>query len=116
MMKQLPKHHYVPVFYLKEWAVLDKKVYAFKRVHGNKVVATPKPPTHTGYHRGLYWLEGADPEISNRIETILMARIDSNAAVAHQIILANKIADLQKVVRFAWARFVIGLLLRTPAQ
>jgi hypothetical protein len=115
-MDQLPKHHYVPVFYLKQWALLDKKVYTFKRVHGGKVVVTPKPPTHTGYHRGLYWLEGADPEISNRIETILMGRIDSNAAIAHQIILNDKVSSLSKEVRYAWARFVIGLLLRTPAQ
>lgn len=84
--------------------------------YGDKVVATPKPPTHTGYIRGLYWLGGADPVLANRIETILMGRIDSNAAVAHRMILNDSISKLPRNVRLAWPRFVIGLLIRSPAQ
>jgi hypothetical protein len=113
-MNKLPKHHYVPVFYLKQWVGADGKLVAFTRPHGDKVVATPKPPTHTGYVRGLYWLEGSDPEIANRLETIIMGRIDSNAAIAHQLILRDDISSLSKDVRIAWARFIVGLLLRSP--
>jgi hypothetical protein len=110
---KLPKHHYIPVFYLKQWTK-DGRVTAFRRLHG-KVVATPKPPTHTGYVRGLYWLEGAEPSLANRIETLLMGRIDNNAAIAHQMILNDQIHSLPKVVRLAWSRFIVGLLIRSPA-
>ena len=110
---KLPKHHYVPVFYLKKWAV-DGKVTAFRR-YQDKVVATAKPPTHTGYVRGLYWLEGADPAVANRIETLLMGRIDHNAAIAHRTILNESVNSLSKEIRLVWSRFLVGLLLRSPA-
>lgn len=110
---KLPKHHYIPVFYLKHWAK-NGKVTAFRRLH-DKVVATPKPPTHTGYVRGLYWLEGADPTLANRIQTLLMGRIDHNAAIAHQMMLNDSVDSLPQIVRLAWSRFVVGLLLRSPA-
>jgi len=110
---KLPKHHYVPVFYLKQWSK-NGKVTAFRRLH-DKVVATPKPPTHTGYVRGLYWLEGADPALANRIETLLMGHIDHSAAIAHQMMLNDSIDNLPRAVRLAWSRFVVGLLLRSPA-
>jgi hypothetical protein len=60
---KLPKHHYIPVFYLKQWAGPDGKVVAFRRPHGDRVVATQKPPTHTGYDRGLYWMDGGSERL-----------------------------------------------------
>lgn len=110
---KLPKHHYIPVFYLKQWAT-DGKVTAFRRLN-DKVVATPKSPSLTGYVRGLYWLEGAEPGVANRIETLLMSPIDNNAAIAHRMILNDEIQSLPKVVRLAWSRFIVGLLIRSPA-
>jgi len=116
-MKKLPKHHYIPVFYLKEWAGSDGTVTAFNRPHGNKVVATPKPPTHTGYVRGLYWLDGAaDIDVANRVETLVMGRIDHNAAIAHQYIMRDDVKGLPAPVKLAWTRFIVGLLIRSPAN
>ena len=111
-----PKHHYIPVFYLHQWTASDGRVTAFKRHYGDKVVATPKPPTHTGYVRGLYWLEGAGPEIGNRLETIIMGNMDSNAAIAHRHILDDDLDGLPMIARIAWSRFLVGLLIRSPAK
>jgi hypothetical protein len=112
---KLPKHHYIPVFYLKQWIGTDRRLIAFRRPYGDTVVASSTTPKHTGYVRGLYWLEGSDPEIANRIETIVMGHIDHNAAIAHQFILRDDITSLPKAVRLAWCRFIVGLLLRSPA-
>lgn len=114
---KLPKHHYIPVFYLKQWAAADGKVIALRRPHGNRVVATSKPPTHTGYDRGLYWMEGLkDPDAANRIETDVMGRIDHNAAIAHQYIMRDNVRGIPPGIRLAWTRFLIGLLIRSPAN
>jgi hypothetical protein len=99
-MNKLPKHHYIPVFYLKQWSGPDGRVTAFRRPHGDKVVATPKPPSHTGYVRGLYWLDGAaDPDMANRVETLIMGRIDHNAALAHLCLSEIKHAHTDDGVR-----------------
>jgi hypothetical protein len=45
-----------------------------------------------------------------------MGRIDNNAAIAHQMILNDQIHSLPKVVRLAWSRFIVGLLIRSPAS
>src|ERR1700719_3194513 len=113
---KLPKHHYIPVFYLKQWAGPDGNITAFRRPHGDRVVATPKPPTHTGYDRGLYWMEGNDLDASNRIETVVMGRIDHNAAIAHQYIMRDDMKNIPPEIRLAWAQFLIGLLIRSPAN
>jgi hypothetical protein len=114
---KLPKHHYIPVFYLKQWAGPDGKVTAFRRPHGDRVVATRKPPTHTGYDRGLYWMEGMkDLDAANRIETDVMCRIDHNAAIAHQYIMQDDVKSIPPPIRLAWTQFLIGLLIRSPAN
>jgi hypothetical protein len=61
--------------------------------------ANSTTPKHTGYVRGLYWLEGSEPHIANRIETIVMGPIDHNAAIAHQFILNDQITSLSKSAR-----------------
>jgi hypothetical protein len=82
------------------------------------VIRVPlQPPTHTGYIRGLYWLDGAaNPEVANRIETVVMGRIDHNAAVAHQYIIQDNIRGLPPEIKLAWTRFIVGLLIRSPAN
>lgn len=111
---KLPKHHYIPVFYLKQWAAIDGTVTAFRRPYRD-VVATPKPPTHTGYVRGLYWLDGLDPVAANRIEDMVLSPIDNNAAIVHRMILNNQVTSLSRDARTVWSRFLVGLLLRSPA-
>lgn len=113
-MKKLPKHHYIPVFYLKQWAP-NGRLTVFKRPH-DTVVATETTPKHTGYVRGLYWLEGADPIVANRIETIVMGQIDNNAAIAHQFLLRDDVTNLSAIARTAWSRFILGLVIRSPAS
>ena len=51
------KHHYLPVFYLKEWAGPDGRICEYSRPYD---VVKPKRvhPGGTGYVRGLYAIEG----------------------------------------------------------
>jgi uncharacterized protein DUF4238 len=112
---KLPKHHYIPVFYLNQWRGSGGKVVAFRRHHG-RVVATPKPPKRTGYVEGLYWLHGFPNKIANRIEEAVMGHVDHNAAIAHRYIMQDKIGNISTEIRSAWTRFVVGLLIRSPAN
>jgi len=93
---------------LKQWADSKGRLIAFRRPHGDTVIANSTTPKHTGYARGLYWLEGSEAAIANGIETIVMGRTDHNAAVAHRFILNDDITSLPKAVRLAWSRFVVG--------
>jgi hypothetical protein len=62
-------------------------------------------------------LDGAaDPDMANRVETLIMGRIDHNAALAHQYIMRDDIQSLPPEIRLAWTRFIVGLLIRSPAN
>ena len=71
-MSDLQKHHYLPVFYLKQWAALDGRPIRYHRPH-REVVAHPIAPKNTGYEPGLYSLEGYDLARQNLIEQSFMA-------------------------------------------
>ena len=63
-MSDPEKHHYLPVFYLKQWAALDGRgigCYPPKR----EVIARPIAPKNTGYEHGLYSLDGYNPKQRN---------------------------------------------------
>jgi hypothetical protein len=51
-MSDPEKHHYLPVFYLKQWAALDGRVIRYFRPN-SQVVAHPIAPKNTGYEQGL---------------------------------------------------------------
>ena len=49
------KHHYIPKFYLKQWAGPDGRLCEFAQRYKG-VEARPTYPDGTGYVRGLYTL------------------------------------------------------------
>jgi Protein of unknown function (DUF4238) len=51
---KLPKHHYIPVFYLREWVDSKNRLMEFSRPTRKEVKARDTAPTGTGYVRGLY--------------------------------------------------------------
>src|SRR5215475_15507383 len=77
-MPKEPKHHYVPIFYLKQWAGEDGRLIEYCRRYKG-VVARPTFPDGTGYVRGLYRLPDA-PGNEYVIETELISDIDNWAA------------------------------------
>jgi hypothetical protein len=56
------KHHYVPVFYLKQWAGGDGRLCQYRRVYDGKVAVNRKHPDATGYKVDLYKIDELSPE------------------------------------------------------
>lgn len=54
-MSDPKRHHYLPIFYLKQWSALDGRVIRHHRPY-RQVVAHPIAPKYTGYEEGLYSL------------------------------------------------------------
>ena len=85
--KKAPKHHYIPVFYLKQWTSgVDGRLCELSRPH-----KTVKPrrtgPDGTGYVRGLYTIPGVPEDKSNILESLYMRNTDDWAARALRILL-----------------------------
>lgn len=113
--KKLPKHHYIPVFYLKQWKGGDGRLCEFSRPY-KVVVPQRKSPDGTGYVRGLYRLPNVTDDKAEIIENIYMRDVDNGAALALQVLLnPNGGPDaLTVAMKIDWARFLHCLILRSP--
>ncbi len=107
-------HHYIPVFYLKQWANDRKRLIEFSR-QGPARIVKPRPtsPKGTGYVPGLYALDDIDPFVVNAVETLYMKPSDGLAADALQCFIEDKEFPKPQL-RFSWARFILSLMLRYP--
>lgn len=110
------KHHYLPVFYLNQWASSAGKVIRYHRPVSD-VVMHPIAPKNTGYERGLYRLDGYASEQSNAIETGFMsAVVDNEGAQVMQILIAGELARMTPELGQAWVRFIMAMHVRHPAR
>jgi hypothetical protein len=106
------KHHYLPVFYLKQWAGVDGRLCEFSRPY--KVVRPRMThPDGTGYVRGLYEFGYLTPELTNALETRFLLRLDHKASTALAMLIQRKV-DLDDATRSAWSRFLMSLIFRNP--
>jgi hypothetical protein len=110
------KHHYLPVFYLAQWATPEGKVIRYHRPL-DRVVTHPISPKNTGYERGLYRLDGYEGEQRNAIETEFMSSVvDNDGSEAMQILTAGDLKRLTPEMGRAWVRFIMALHVRHPAR
>lgn len=112
------KHHYIPVFYLKNWAASDGKVIRYYRPH-KELKASPIAPDNTGFENDLYSLEGCRPEIRNSIEKGFMSKeVDNDASLALNALcrLDQENRELSSEMRQAWTRFLMSMAVRTPTK
>jgi Protein of unknown function (DUF4238) len=107
------KHHYIPVFYLKQWAGSDRRVCEFKRVH-NKIVTRRTFPDGTGYKVDLYRLDGLPDPIAQVFESTFMRMVDTEANYALQRIVHGDQTPWDAKMRSAWTRFILSLRFRNP--
>ena len=111
-MNKGDKHHYIPKFYLKQWAGSDGKVCEF-----SKPFKTVKPkrvhPDGTGYERGLYTFPNLPPHARDFIEKKLLQMADDEAHIVLQRMLSGD-SDLDQNARTAWSRFLMSLMHRHP--
>lgn len=113
--KKGPKHHYIPVFYLKQWAGEDCRLCEFSKPY-DRVKPRRTHPDATGYERGLYTIPGVPDERSQILETIYMQNVDDWAARAIRILrepTANSFT-LNQQTKVGWARFLYCMILRSP--
>ena len=113
-MSEPNKHHYLPVFYLTQWAGSDGKLIRYYRPHRD-VVGSRIAPANTGYEHGLYRLEGYQPEFINAVEKEYMAKVvDEPASRALKVIVEGDYSKMTPELQVAWTRFVMSLMFRTP--
>ena len=58
---KLPKHHYIPVFYLREWVDSKNRLMEFSRPTGKEVKARDTAPTGTGLSAASNLFEAVGP-------------------------------------------------------
>jgi hypothetical protein len=107
------KHHYIPVFYSREWAGPDGRLCEYTRPY-REVKTQWKHPDATGYVRGLYTVPRSEPEVSEHIERHFFRITDNGAAVAAQQLRTPGLVDFANLDRSSWSRFIISLMLRNP--
>jgi hypothetical protein len=107
------KHHYIPVFYLKQWMNSRNNVCEYSRPYD---VVKPRWPTPdgTGYERGLYAINDPDANVVNAVEDMFLKPSDGAASDALQCLLREAPFTRQDRMRHAWTRFVMSLLIRYP--
>ena len=107
-------HHFVPVFYLKQWvSSATKKIIEYSIKHG-KFIVKPVGPKGTGFQSGLYSFPELPPELAQHMEDVFLRHSDNNAALAlHRILAWDKSAWPPEMIQ-AWARCIMHLLLRHP--
>jgi Protein of unknown function (DUF4238) len=105
-------HHYIPVFYLKQWARLDRKLTEFTVKHG-KLIAKSVGPKGTGFQTDLYAFPELPPELAQHIEDIFLQYADNTASLALNILLSGGNSWTSEL-RSAWSRFLISLIIRHP--
>ena len=115
IMSKAGKHHFVPVFYLKQWAGDDERICEYRRrYHG--VLPKRVFPDATGYVHGLYSVPGLPAKDAQYVERRFMSRIDNDAALALEWILdeTKLVETLPDQLKIRWAQFVYSMTFRAP--
>lgn len=109
------KHHYLPQFLQRAWAGANGKVTTF-RLDLPQVQRSELAPEYTGYEDDLWSL--TEDQIlgmkKDAVEKHVFARIDSDAAPVHQLLLSRGLTRLTPIERWGWVRFLMSLKLREP--
>lgn len=107
------KHHYVPIFYLKQWAGKDGRVVEYSRPYRD-VKALRKYPAATGYQIDLYTLDGLPAEKAQTLESDFLRPIDGRAAEALRALICDDDTPWDVEMRSVWSRFLLSLIRRHP--
>ena len=106
------RHHFLPEFYLKQWAGRDGRLVEYQKPYGNTVKPQRKHPKATGFIFRLYAVDGLPDDVAHEIESAFLSPVDSRAAQALSAMQADK--EFSTAQRLAWASFVATLLSRMP--
>lgn len=116
-MQNIPqRHHYIPVFYLKQWALNNGMLCEYSKPHGQVVKPKRVAPKATGYVDGLYELQGLEGEFAQQFERLFLSPVDSLAAVFLQDLVLNRKPLRGSESRSQWTRFLVSLIMRMPEE
>lgn len=109
------RHHYLPEFYLKAWA-LRGTVTEYSRQRSG-LVTQDRSPRATGFEKHLYSLKG-EPDALTReqVELGFMRKIDDAAARVLIKMTHEPRVQLTQSETEAWAAFTTSMMFRTPAR
>jgi hypothetical protein len=84
------KHHYIPVFYLKQWAGSDGRLCEFSRPY-DSVKPRMVHPDGTAYRRGLNTFSRLPSELADFLEGRFFKEVDNQAARVLLMLLRDKL-------------------------
>jgi hypothetical protein len=110
------KHHFVPIFYLKQWAGSDGRLCEFSKPRPGSNLVKPKMthPSGTGYTRNLYALPDRTGTRAQVIEELFMKPVDTAAADVMAAFNAGTRFTFNHREMLGWTRFLMSLQLRHP--
>lgn len=111
-MNEPRDHHFIPAFYLSEWAGTSGKLVEYTRKYG-KLIAKPVGPRSTAFERDLYAFNDLPPDQRRYLKKVWFGYLDRTAADALAVHLGKGAPWTNDLVN-AWSRFVFGVHFRHP--
>lgn len=114
-MSQNPswRHHYIPVFYLKQWTGSDGRLVQYSRPFRDIVARNRVSPKQTGFEDRLNELADLPEPDRQRLETHFYSPVDSSAALVMHALQAGR-TEFNQRERLGWSRFLTSLIVRNP--
>lgn len=106
-------HHFIPAFYLKQWAGPDGKLVEYTR-KGGKLISKWVGPGSTGYERDLYSFPELPSDAAQFMEQVFFQYADQKASDALDNHLGVKSLPWTSELVSAWSRFIVAIHLRHP--
>jgi hypothetical protein len=107
------RHHYIPEFYLKQWAGKKGQLVEYSKPWGDVVKPKRVYPRQTGFEDRLNELNGLPNNTRQHFEKYFYSPVDSAAASVLNALTAGR-REFALGDRLAWARFMISLVVRNP--
>jgi hypothetical protein len=106
-------HHFIPVFYLKQWCAANGKLIEYSIKHG-KSICKSVGPRHTGFEPDLYSFPELPVDAAQHIEKVFLQYVDDTAARALRLRLASAKSGWTPELVNGWSRFLLSLHIRHP--
>lgn len=106
-------HHYVPQFYLKQWAEADGRLPYYRWIKGHAVPGRIAPRS-TAYEPDLYARTKVPTDERHVVETHFFSKLDSKASIIHGRLMRQERFTFTAEERTDWAIFLAAANARTP--
>ena len=110
-MNDPKRHHYIPEFYLKRWAI-NGKITTFQNYKG-EIKKSFLSPKGTGFEFQLYSYSEKFKALNYaEIETNFLSKLDNDGAkIINKLISSQSLENEEPRI---WAKFILALKVRTP--